>query len=116
MKTLMIDCSDWYDCGMKIAGCCRRGWYGGKPSRGVCLLVCQHGKVPPSPPVLIGDRVASWLKRLSIDRFVELLWNDLRACDVWSLEPATRSCGCNARRQWLNRWSLRARRKRKPRG
>lgn len=39
----MIDCIHWKDCGMQGAGCCSQGLYGGKPSHGVCQLICKLG-------------------------------------------------------------------------
>ena len=52
-----ILCPHWSDCGVSGGGCCAAGKYGGRPSRGVCLVclgqppvpLLKTERIPPTP-------------------------------------------------------------------
>jgi hypothetical protein len=46
-----IPCVHWSDCGIKGAGRCALGLYGGTPSAGTCLRICPDYEGPPRRPV-----------------------------------------------------------------
>lgn len=58
---------------------------------------CPKGHYTPG----LGDRIAAVTRRWGIAQFVDRLYADLRAVDVWGINP---TCGCKARRAMLNRW------------
>ena len=62
----MIDCPHWSDCGIDGGGCCAVGKYGGRPSRGMCQLVCLGGKAAPQPSRGLGDTIAKITKAIGI--------------------------------------------------
>jgi hypothetical protein len=45
-----VDCPHWSDCGVKGGGCCALGRFGGRPSRGTCLICL--GLPQDAPPAL----------------------------------------------------------------
>jgi hypothetical protein len=48
----MIECGHWSACGVTGGGCCAAGYWGGKPSLGICRTVCRLGVNPKTlePP------------------------------------------------------------------
>lgn len=73
-------------CEHRREGICHLGRFGGHPSAGVCLHVCQ-GRPLPSPG--LGDLARRLLDRLGISRAVKAITRG-------------RPCGCAKRQKMMN--------------
>lgn len=110
---LQTDCKHWSECGVNGGGCCGLGLYGGRPSRGVCLICKSRDGETPTTPVVIGYTAWPWPARTvrlmrkcgdrgvgdTVERLIGLPGTGFKSL----LSAASLNCGCANRRDVLNR-------------
>lgn len=82
---MKVNCPQWSDCGSPDGGRCGVGKYGGRPSAGICNLVCKLNPAPCG----IGDAIANVLQTTRVAYVAKKILGE--------------DCGCAKRQESANK-------------